>query len=234
VVAHGHVEAGRAFRDLLADVAHAQQAQALAAHGGGVGAELVAPQAAAHAHVHLHDAAHGRQQQAESMVGHAGGVAARGVGHGDAARLGSRDVDKFVAHAQRVHDFQRRQRGDLQRREADGADGQHGADARAVVGDGLGAACVVTGLDHVEAVAELLHVLGLQRAQHEQGGAGSRHGGGSGQRKRRSLVSASVRVGGDGLQNHILQQGARHLLRLGGRAARGAHQRELAGRPRRL
>ncbi len=176
VVADLHVEAGRAARDLLADGAQPEDAQALAGHVRRQ-SDGVAPDAFAAEAVQRAQAAHDGDEQAEGMVGHAVVVGAGAVGHGDAARPGGVERDVLVAGAQSADELERGHGLDFLGREADGADGQYRAETPSLRGDRLRA--VVGGGRVVQVIGggDLGLVLRRQGVEGQEGNARGGHGG---------------------------------------------------------
>jgi nitroreductase len=139
VIGDLHLEAAvGALRDLVADIAKAQNAELLAGQHRPGGAHRL-PSAVPQRGVGMRNAAHHRHQQGHGVIGHRRVVGPGAVGDLDAARSGRRKIDVFVAGAERADDFQNGKPGYLVGVEPGGAVGEHGADAGSVFGDVRGA-----------------------------------------------------------------------------------------------
>ncbi len=118
------IEGSGAAGDLLADIAHADDAYPLARQLRLQGDGL-APAAVAGVAVQHRDVAQDGQQQPQRMVGHAVLVGTGTGGDLDAMRLGVGGIDVFKAGAQGTHQLQMRQGAHFIGSQAGGAVGQH-------------------------------------------------------------------------------------------------------------
>src|SRR5690606_14168305 len=114
-----HVESGATPRYAASDVAHPQDADALARDHWRVVAELVSPEALLDPPVETGDVADGGGEQSESVIGNAIRVCASRACHGNSAFSRRRHVDEFVSCTDGADEFERRQQFHLLRRDTD-------------------------------------------------------------------------------------------------------------------